>query len=363
MSYKSALIRKWVSAALGAALLGTSLVMGLSAANAASRGEIGSRIITPGTVGGSGTITYSYPHKNTTEYNDSRCVPFPSTPNPLPYLDAIVTIGGKVYKSPLVSQWPTQTTTRPITGCYGPAPVGQPVGQYFPDAVGTDTLTSFTWSMNYRCQAAGTPVILGDSRVGAGYTTSVPANGPLPASCTALSAPVPTVTGTAKVGSTLTAVPGTWGPAPVALSYQWKANGVAITGATAATYKVAAARVGKRITVTVTGTKTGYTTTSKTSAASAAVAAGTLGPVPVPTITGTVTVGSTLKVGAGTWGPAPVALAYQWKANGVAITGATAATHKLTTAHAGKTITVTVTGTKTGYTTKSKTSAATARVI
>ncbi|PVZ52593.1 hypothetical protein C9424_19815 [Arthrobacter sp. H-02-3] len=216
--------------------------------------------------------------------------------------------------------------------------------------------------MSYSCQAAGTPVILADSS-GAGVTTSVPANGPLPASCTALSAPVPTSTGTAKVGSTLTAVPGTWGPAPVALTYQWKANGVAITGATAAIYKIAAAQLGKTLTVTVTGTKTGYTTKSKTATATAAVAPGTLGPAPVPTITGTAKVGSTLTAVPGTWGPAPVVLTYQWKANGVAITGATAAIYKIAAAQLGKTLTVTVTGTKAGYTTKSKTSAATVQIV
>ena len=84
---------------------------------------------------------------------------------------------------------------------------------------------------------------------------------------------MPTITGTAKVGSTLTAVPGTWGPAPVTLTYQWKANGVAIVGATASTYKPVAADAGKTLTVTVTGTKTGYTTASKTSAATTAVIA------------------------------------------------------------------------------------------
>lgn len=85
-------------------------------------------------------------------------------------------------------------------------------------------------------------------------------------------APVPTITGTAKVGSALASVPGTWGPAPVTLAYQWKANGTAIVGATAATYKPVAAYAGKTLTVTVTGTKTGYTTTAKTSAATASVA-------------------------------------------------------------------------------------------
>ena len=359
MSYKSAHISKWVSAALGAALLATGLVTGLSAANAAAGGGFAG-ILTPGTIGGSGTIDYSFPQKLTNVYTDSRCAPFSSTPTLPSDLSAVVTIGGKVYTSPLVSQWPTQTATVPITGCFGPAPAGQPVGQYFPDAVGTQTYTWFAWSMNYSCRAAGTPVIISDSISGGGYTTSVPANGTLPASC--LSAPVPTITGTAKVGSTLTATPGTWGPAPVALTYQWKANGVAITGATSATYKLAGAQAGKTITVTVTGTKAGYTAASKTSAATATIAPGTLGPAPVPTITGTAKVSSTLTAVPGTWGPGSVALAYQWKANGVSITGATAATYKLAGAQAGKTVTVTVTGTKTGYTTKSKTSAATAVV-
>ncbi|PVZ54249.1 hypothetical protein C9424_15745, partial [Arthrobacter sp. H-02-3] len=177
-----------------------------------------------------------------------------------------------------------------------------------------------------------------------------------------LTAPVPTISGTAKVGSTLTAVPGIWGPAPVTLAYQWKAGGVAITGATAATYKVAAADTGKTLTVTVTGTKTGYTTTAKTSTVTTAVTPGTL-TAPVPTITGTAKVGSTLTAVPGTWGPAPVTLAYQWKAGGVAITGATAATYKPVAANIGKTITVTVTGTKTGYTTTAKTSTATAVVV
>ena len=176
-------------------------------------------------------------------------------------------------------------------------------------------------------------------------------------------APVPTVTGTAKVGYTLTAVPGTWGPAPVTLTYQWKANGVVIIGATAATYKLAAAHAGKALTVTVTGTKTGYTTAAKTSTPTAAIAAGSLGPAPVPTITGMAKVGYTLTAVPGTWGPAPVTLKYQWKANGVVIIGATAATYKPAAAQAGKALTVTVTGTKTGYTTAAKTSAATAAVV
>ncbi|UYK41597.1 carboxypeptidase-like regulatory domain-containing protein [Microbacterium terricola] len=93
-------------------------------------------------------------------------------------------------------------------------------------------------------------------------------------------APVPRIKGSAKAGNTLTAVHGTWRPTPT-FSYQWKRNGKAISGAKSKTYKARAADVGKKITVTVTGRKSGYTRTSRTSAARNVVQA-------TGTITGTV---------------------------------------------------------------------------
>ncbi|MFE4196976.1 carboxypeptidase regulatory-like domain-containing protein [Paenarthrobacter sp. NPDC056912] len=87
----------------------------------------------------------------------------------------------------------------------------------------------------------------------------------------ALSSPVPTVSGTAKVGSVLTAVPGAWGPAPVTLAYQWFRGSTAISGATAQTYKLVAADKGSAIKVRVTGTKTAYTTLARYSAATALI--------------------------------------------------------------------------------------------
>jgi Tol biopolymer transport system component/surface antigen len=91
-----------------------------------------------------------------------------------------------------------------------------------------------------------------------------------------LSGATPTITGTAKVGATLTAHPGKWGPAGVQLRYQWYASGTAITGATAAALKLAAAQHGKRITVKVTASLTGYATATLTSKATAKVAAVTM---------------------------------------------------------------------------------------
>ena len=55
------------------------------------------------------------------------------------------------------------------------------------------------------------------------------------------------------------------------LKYQWKANGAAVSGATKSTQVVALANRGKKLTVTVTATKAGFTTLAKTSASSTAL--------------------------------------------------------------------------------------------
>lgn len=86
-----------------------------------------------------------------------------------------------------------------------------------------------------------------------------------------ISTPVPTVSGSAVVGETVTAAVGVWAPAPVELAYQWQRDRVGIAGATAAAYGLVAADEGHAITVVVTGSKAGYVTESKTSAATATV--------------------------------------------------------------------------------------------
>ncbi|MBL3687819.1 hypothetical protein D3248_12760 [Leucobacter zeae] len=82
-----------------------------------------------------------------------------------------------------------------------------------------------------------------------------------------LTAPVPTVSGSAVAGEPLTANAGAWGPGQVALKYQWLRNGDAVSGATSASFTPAAADAGAQVSVRVTGSQAGYTTQSKTSAA------------------------------------------------------------------------------------------------
>ena len=83
--------------------------------------------------------------------------------------------------------------------------------------------------------------------------------------------PAPTIDGDLVVGSPLSVVPGAWSPQPK-LGYQWYRNGKAIKGRTKATYTLAKADAGKRISVRVRGTLAGYTTVSKKSAQSEKVA-------------------------------------------------------------------------------------------
>lgn len=175
------------------------------------------------------------------------------------------------------------------------------------------------------------------------------------------STPTPTVSGVAQVGKTLTAATGNWSPTPDSLSYQWKRGGAAIAGATARTYVAVAADTGKSITVTVTASRWNYPALQRTSTAVTVVAATPLRPLtasPTPTIAGTPTNGSTLTANSAAWGPAPVTLKYQWKRDGANISGATAKTYKLTSADAGKRISVALTGSRTDYVSATKTSSA-----
>ncbi|GER22787.1 hypothetical protein NCCP1664_12840 [Zafaria cholistanensis] len=173
-----------------------------------------------------------------------------------------------------------------------------------------------------------------------------------------LAGSIPTVGGTRKVGSTLRASSGTW-TTGTTLAYQWYRSGTAISGATKSAYGLAGADAGHRITVKVTGTRTGYTRLSRTSAATTAIAKGTLR-AGTPTISGTAKVGSRLTAKAGTW-TTGTRLTYQWYRSGTKIKGATKSVYRLVAADRKDTIKVRVTGAKAGYTTAYRYSKATAR--
>ncbi|WP_323960872.1 hypothetical protein [Arthrobacter sp. JZ12] len=90
-------------------------------------------------------------------------------------------------------------------------------------------------------------------------TTPAPVIAPIPLSST------PTIQGTARAGRTLSANPGRW-TTGTTFRYQWYRSGVAISGATAKSYRVNVRDRNAQLTVRVTGIKTGYRSVAKTSA-------------------------------------------------------------------------------------------------
>ncbi len=177
-----------------------------------------------------------------------------------------------------------------------------------------------------------------------------------------VSTPTPQLGGSAaKVGVQLTALPGTWDEG-VSFGYQWTADGDDIPGATSATYTPVPGDVGESIAVEVTGTRTGYTAVTRTSPSTSGIEPGDLSLTPTPTVTGDPEVGTELTAVPGTWDPG-VALAYQWALDGADVAGATATTYTPLSADAGRSVTVAVTGTRTGYAPVTRVSDPTAQVL
>ena len=166
----------------------------------------------------------------------------------------------------------------------------------------------------------------------------------------------PTISGTARVGSKVTAKTGSWS-AKTKFSYQWLRNGKKIKQATKASYQLTTADSSKKLSVKVTGKRKGYATASKASKP-VAVSLATLRSS-TPTITGTAAPGKTLTASPGSW-TSGTSLTYQWLAGGATITGATGRTYQVTITDLGRVISVRVTGSKPGYAAVTKTSAGTA---
>ncbi len=164
-----------------------------------------------------------------------------------------------------------------------------------------------------------------------------------------LNTTLPSVTGTSRSGSVLTASPGAWSPSDATFAYQWLQDGVAITGATTSTLKLTQAQVDRRITARVTASRLGYPSAAVVSAPSGAVQPGVLGNTTAPTVSGEPRVDRTLSVTSGEWTPVVDSISYAWRADGVPVPGATQSTLTLDPSLVGKRISATVTAVKSGY--------------
>ena len=171
---------------------------------------------------------------------------------------------------------------------------------------------------------------------------------------------LPSISGAAQSGQTLSASTGTWSGTAPAYNYSWlrcgpKGSGcVSIPGATAATYQLVAADMGHTLKVTI-GASNGAGTATATSARTALVV-GLTPPtsLTLPSISGVAQQGQTLSASTGTWSGSPTAYSYAWlrcgpKGGGcVAIVGATSSTYQVIAADVTHTLRVTVTATNGG---------------
>jgi hypothetical protein len=156
-------------------------------------------------------------------------------------------------------------------------------------------------------------------------------------------AALPTISGTAEVGQSLTAASdGTWtgNPAPT-LARNWQRNGVDIPGATASSYRLVDADNGASIRLRVTATNSQGSASAHSQAVTVAafVAPAVTAAAISPSSGGVGTTFTASHTAAGN--PVPT-IGYQWRLNGTAIAGATASTYQ---AAAAGSLTVVVTAT------------------
>ena len=164
--------------------------------------------------------------------------------------------------------------------------------------------------------------------------------------------PTPTISGSGAAFSTLTAVPGSWDDG-VALTYKWYVNGKKVAGASASTFVPEADQINQTVTVKVTGAKSGFASATSPMSEGVLVSIAELTLTPTPVITGDPVFGQTLGVDAGVWDDG-VEVDIEWFIDGEGVDDSS--TFTPSAEHVGKTFTVVVTGTKSGYATVEKTS-------
>ena len=157
----------------------------------------------------------------------------------------------------------------------------------------------------------------------------------------------PTISGTEKAGSTLTAANGTWSNSPTSYTYQWRrcaTDGSAcsdITGATSKTYTLTTNDVRHTVRVIVTA-KNADGSANATSDPTGVIGSAN-GPANTvkPSVSGSTLPGSELTVSNGSWNPAATSYLYQWQrcatdgTNCLNVVGATGKTYGVRTADVG----------------------------
>jgi hypothetical protein len=196
---------------------------------------------------------------------------------------------------------------------------------------------------------------------GAGSAESAPTapvSHPLPGP--PVSTGLPSVTGDAAVGSTLTADPGSWSDPAATFTYAWQRCDIsgactAIDGATGSAYTPTTDDLGYWVRVEVTATGVSGTGSADSNVVGPVVLTAPPAVVSAPSISGETTVGSTLAADPGIWSDPAATFTYAWMrcdGNGLCTTvnGADDVTYTPITADLGHWIRVDVTAANAGGT-------------
>lgn len=170
----------------------------------------------------------------------------------------------------------------------------------------------------------------------------------------------PTISGTRRVGETLTAHPGTWsGTLPITYTYQWVRCNAQMANctnrSTGRTYRLGDSDLGRRLLVLVTARNSDGV--GQASANTGTIGRRSTAPqnTSIPTITGTLREGETLTANPGVWtGTEPIAYTYQWQrcdsngGNCAGVPGATSRTYAVGAADVSRSVRVIVTARNSG---------------
>ncbi|QSR33059.1 hypothetical protein CFI00_21645 [Nocardioides sp. S5] len=228
-----------------------------------------------------------------------------------------------------------------------------------------DTTNTYQWRRNgapvegasgptyvVRAQDVGasiTVVATGTSaEFGTGTSTSAAVTGKPGAGATVTTAP--TISGTGRVGTTLTSTSVAWDPAETETTLQWMRNGTAISSATSATYTVAPGDLNASITLRATGALPGREpTTASSNAITAREGAAPTATTP-PRIQGIPKVGAVVTGTPPAWEQQGVQQSIQWLRNGQPISGQTNSSYTVRPEDLGASLTVRYTGVLPGRT-------------
>jgi hypothetical protein len=134
-------------------------------------------------------------------------------------------------------------------------------------------------------------------------------------------------------------------------TYEWFIDSVSVSSPTAGQLRLEGANLGKKLSIRVTADLPGYNPYVVSVDAKDPIAPGAFVTKSTPTVTGLIKALETVSVSAGNWDEG-VSLTYQWAIDSQSVDGANTDSFKLPRESVGKTITVSVTGSKLGYVTE-----------